>query len=332
MKENKLVTYSIVFIAVVVLAIVFQTFQQVLRPLAIAILLFFLASPVARFSESKKIPSWITFLSIIIVAVFVLSFIGSLIKVDNVNLKEALPRYQQRLSEDSSGIVSLLSKFGYSPEEFTAEKVGKILGGVAKQALEATRTIFSETLMALIFLMFIAQSYTVFFKNVEKKHGKQEVERLNNTFKRIETDIVAYFGTKILMSLGTAIGTGIALFLFKTQFIGISLLMVFLLNFIPIIGSLFAVLIIILLYVMTAGLSSTVGWFFLLLMAVQVFFGSILEPKMAGDKLKMSPLLIILSLYVWGWIWGIVGMLLSVPLTILVMIIIRHVKQMEQAA
>jgi len=68
---------------------------------------------------------------------------------------------------------------------------------------------------------------------------------------------------------------------------------------------------------------------FLLLMVVQVLFGSILEPKIAGSRLNMSPILIILSLYVWGWIWGVIGMLLSVPLTILIMIIIKHVGPMR---
>ena len=131
------------------------------------------------------------------------------------------------------------------------------------------------------------------------------------------------------MSLGTAVGTGIVLFLFKAKFVYISLLVVFLLNFIPIIGSMIAVIIIVLLYVLTFGFAMKVLWLFLLLMAVQILFGSILEPKIAGDRLNMSPILIILSLYLWGWIWGIIGMLLSVPLTILIMIAIKHMGQME---
>jgi len=64
-------------------------------------------------------------------------------------------------------------------------------------------------------------------------------------------------------------------------------------------------------------------------MAIQVLSGSILESKITGDRLEMSPILIIVSLYVCGWIWGIIGMLLSVPLTILIMIIIKHVREMK---
>jgi predicted PurR-regulated permease PerM len=100
--------------------------------------------------------------------------------------------------------------------------------------------------------------------------------------------------------------------------------LVFVLNFIPIIGSAIAVVILVLLYAVTAGFSLNVLWYFLALMAIQVLFGNILEPRIAGKRLNMSPIVILISLYLWGWIWGVVGMLLSVPLTILIMVLVRH--------
>ncbi len=87
-------------------------------------------------------------------------------------------------------------------------------------------------------------------------------------------------------------------------------------------------LIVLLLYLLTFGASSNAIWLFVALMAVQVLFGSILEPKIAGKRLNMSPIIILISLYVWGWIWGIIGMLLSVPLTILIMVISKHLGAM----
>ncbi len=77
-------------------------------------------------------------------------------------------------------------------------------------------------------------------------------------------------------------------------------------------------------YALTIGASINLLWLFLALMAVQVFFGNILEPKIAGKRLNMSPILIVISLYVWGWIWGVVGMFLPVPLTIVILILIKH--------
>jgi predicted PurR-regulated permease PerM len=172
--------------------------------------------------------------------------------------------------------------------------------------------------------MFIVQSRSSLFAAVEKKRGADEMTRLQETFRKIQGDIIAYFGTKALMSLGTALGTLIVLLLFGAKYIAISLLLVFVLNFIPIVGSAIAVVILVVLYAVTGGLSLSVLWYFLALMAVQILFGNILEPRIAGKRLNMSPILILISLYVWGWIWGIIGMLLSVPLTIVIMIIVKH--------
>ena len=221
-----------------------------------------------------------------------------------LDLKNALPQYRESIQQRSGPVLELGSKLGFGLEDINSEKLSKLATDGAKKGLEATRTIFSETLLALILLMFVIQSSPGLFNTVERKYGRKEVKRLRETFHKIEGDIIAYLGTKTAMSLGTAIVTGIVLFLFKAKFIYFSMLLIFVLNFIPIIGSLLAVGILILLYMLTFGASANLAWLFLLLMAVQVLFGSILEPKIAGTRLNMSPILIILSLYLWGWICG----------------------------
>ena len=324
MQTNKLVSYSIIFIGLALAAVVLQTFVQVLRPLAIAVLLMFLAMPLARWSKAKGIPVWSTFVGLIVVVVGLMSLVGSFISLDNIDLAEAIPRYQEKISQSSSGMLEVGSKFGFSSENITPEKLGGLAAKGARAGLGAVRTIFSEMLLALILLMFLVQSRSSLFSLVENKYGKAELDRLQETLRKIEGDILAYFGTKTVMSLGTAILTGVVLLLFGANYIYISLLIIFLLNFIPVIGSIVAVLIVVLLYILTFGFAPQVAGLFLSLMVVQIIFGSILEPKIAGKRLNMSPIIILISLYLWGWIWGIVGMLLSVPLTILIMVTVKH--------
>ena len=324
MQTNKLVSYSIIFIGLALAAVVLQTFVQVLRPLAIAILLMFLAMPLARWSKGRGIPVWMTFVGLIVLVVGLMSLVGSFISLDNIDLAEAIPRYQEKISQSSSGMLEVGSKLGFSSENITPEKLGGLAAKGARAGLGAVRTIFSEMLLALILLMFLVQSRSGLFSLVENKYGKAELDRLQETLRKIEGDILAYFGTKTVMSLGTAILTGVVLLLFGANYIYISLLIIFLLNFIPVIGSIVAVLIVVLLYILTFGFSPQVAGLFLSLMVVQIIFGSILEPKIAGKRLNMSPIIILISLYLWGWIWGIVGMLLSVPLTILIMVTVKH--------
>jgi len=329
MKENRLVKMSIVFMALVLLAIVLQTFQQVMRPLAIAVLLIFIVTPLARFSREKKIPVWLTFTGVFLLCVLLLSLVSSLVYVENVNFKKELPLYKERINYESQRILALTSKTGFGIKDISPDKISKLAVEGLRRGLGAAQAIFSETLLALILLMFLLQAYPGVFKAVERRYGEDEVLRLEETTRKIETDILAYFGTKSAMSLGTAIGSGIVLLLFGAKFISTSLLVIFLLNFIPIIGSLVAVVFVLLLYALTFGVSMSVLWLLIALLAVQFFFGNILEPKMTGSRLNMSPILIIFSLYIWGWIWGIIGMLLSVPLMIVIMIVIRHLGSPE---
>lgn len=324
METNKLVSYSIIFIGLALTAIVLQTFVAITRPLAIAILLVFIATPLAEYSRRKGVPIWLTFLGLIVVAVGLLSLIGSFITVDNIDLANAIPRYQEQIASGTGPVVEAASKLGFDLSSVLSGDVGSLVAKGAKAGLGAVRTIFSETLLALILVMFIVQSRSGLFAAVERKRGAGEVARLQETFQKIQGDIIAYFGTKSLMSLGTALGTVIILFLFGAPYVAMSALLVFVLNFIPIVGSAIAVVILVLLYAVTVGFSLNILWYFLALMAVQVLFGNILEPRIAGKRLNMSPIVILISLYVWGWIWGIIGMLLSVPLTILVMVAVKH--------
>jgi predicted PurR-regulated permease PerM len=324
MRVEKLASYAVIFIGLVLLAVVLKTFQSVMRPLAIALILVFLFTPLVRYSRRKNIPVWLTFSGLILAEIIVLGFVSSFITVENLNLENALPQIQERISEDSGGMLELGSKLGFGIENITPEKLSQFTTKVAQSGLSAITTIFSETFMALILLMFLIQGRPALFDWIEKRGGKEAVARLRSTLWKIESDILAHFSTKALMSLGTAICTGIVLLLFGAKFIFISVLIVFMMNFIPIIGSVVAVGIILISYALVFGFSMKVLWLLLAMMAVQGFFGNILEPNMVGKKLNMSPIIIVISLSIWGWIWGIVGMFLAVPLTILTMILIKH--------
>jgi len=325
MQLSKLANYSLIFIALVLLALVLKTFGQVLRPLAIATLLLFLFTPLAQLSRRKKIPPWITFTGIVIVLVLLLVLGSSYIKTDNLNLEKALPEFQKRVNQESGRLLEMASRFGFNRENWTPEKISQYFAQSAVNLLGTARAVISETLLALILLMFLIQSRPVIFRAVEQKFGKEKVSELEITYKKIAGDIGAYFGTKTAMSLGTALLSGAILWMFHAKFISISMFIIFILNFIPIIGSLIAVVVVLLLYALAFGLSGTLVWLALALTAIQVLFGSILEPKITGKRLNMSPILIIISLYVWGWIWGVLGMLLSVPLTILILIVLKYV-------
>ena len=93
-----------------------------------------------------------------------------------MDLKKTLPKYQERISKNSGGLLSLGSKLGFSLEAVTPEKLSQLATKGATKGLSAIRTFFSEALLAMILLMFILQSYSGLFSVVERRFGKEEVE------------------------------------------------------------------------------------------------------------------------------------------------------------
>ena len=139
MQTNKLVSYSIIFIGLALSAVVLQTFVQVLRPLAIAILLMFLAMPLARWSKGRGIPVWMTFVGLIVLVVGLMSLVGSFISLDNIDLAEAIPRYQEKISQGSGPVLQIMSKFGLGLESISADDLGKLAARGARAGLGAIR-------------------------------------------------------------------------------------------------------------------------------------------------------------------------------------------------
>lgn len=156
---------------------------------------------------------------------------------------------------------------------------------------------------------------------------KLEKEKtIEQTFKDITQQIQRYIATKFLISLVTGIIVGIILWIFNIDFTIVWAVMAFFLNFIPNIGSIIAI---ILPTVMTLIQYESIGYTFLvggIITIIQNIIGNILEPKIMGDKLGLNPLVILVSLLVWGYIWGIAGMFLAVPITAVIKIIIANSK------
>ncbi len=117
------------------------------------------------------------------------------------------------------------------------------------------------------------------------------------------------------------------LLLFKIDFILMSGILIFVLNYIPNFGSFVASAFPVLICFLQYGF----GWRFIgisvILTLTQITFGNILEPSLMGEKLNLSPIVVLISLIFWGWVWGPVGMILAVPITSAINIIIKEINE-----
>jgi len=139
--------------------------------------------------------------------------------------------------------------------------------------------------------------------------------RTKDTLANIQHQIQRYLLTKTVISLLTAlIGMGLMI-AYGVDFVIVCGILLFVLNFIPNIGSIFASGIPMIICYMQSGLDLRTISFSLLIIMTQMLFGNVIEPKVQGDRMNLSPIMVLISLIFWAWVWGIVGMVLAVPIT-----------------
>ncbi|MCB0731445.1 MAG: AI-2E family transporter [Ignavibacteriae bacterium] len=324
--------------------------------------MLFVFEPLNVFLTNRKIPQP---LAIVVDLLLIIGFFWALsnfIIGSFSRFGEELPLYQQKLNNI---VKSTALSFGINDPFFTEFNISQILseidyGGIASGLFSSTLSLFSAGFFVLFFFIFVSSSHKHILTAIKNRYVKSKAKISNKalkknlitvksedvdlekdriesiklekektieqTFKDITQQIQRYIATKFLISLVTGIIVGIILWIFNIDFTIVWAVMAFFLNFIPNIGSIIAI---ILPTVMTLIQYESIGYTFLvggIITIIQNIIGNILEPKIMGDKLGLNPLVILVSLLVWGYIWGIAGMFLAVPITAVIKIIIANSK------
>lgn len=349
---DPVIKFFIVIIGLVVLFGVLRELQYIVVPLLVAYLLVFVFEPLNVFLIKKKVPQSITTLIDILLIVGFFWGLSSFIIDSFIRLGNELPLYEAKLNNI---VRNTALSVGIEDPFFVEFNIGGLLsdldyGGIASGLFSSTISIFTAGFFVLFFFIFVNSSYKQIISAIKKRYIKSQallfendpeedeaanLSKLNDlkvakeikveqTFKDITEQIQRYIATKFLISLITGLVVGIILWIFGVDFTIVWAVITFFFNFIPNIGSIIAISLPTLMALVqfeSVGYTVLIGG---ILIFVQNLIGNILEPKILGDKLGLNPLVILLSLLFFGYIWGIVGMLISVPLTAVVKIIISN--------
>jgi predicted PurR-regulated permease PerM len=198
-------------------------------------------------------------------------------------------------------------------------------GSILSSIFSTLTGLFGNAFTVLLYLVFILLEEPIFPKKLEAMYpDKEQFDHVNTLVNKIDHSIGNYIALKTLTSLLTGF-----LSYFALLFIGIDAplfwaFLIFVLNFIPTIGSLIATIFPAMFAILQFGEFSP-GFFVLAIVgAVQLIVGNLIEPRLMGNTLNISPLVVFLTLATWGVMWGITGMLLSVPITVILIIIMAE--------
>jgi len=184
------------------------------------------------------------------------------------------------------------------------------------------------TLFFVILLLFESIDFEKVMNNTILKKRFSSIK----TFNRIEKDIVTFLQVKFLISLGTGIGTGIVCYVFDVSFPIFWGLFAFVINFVQMVGSIISIVTCSLFAFVELELLSTLLYFIISISGIQVIFGSILEPIFMGKSFSINIIVVLIMLLFWGFVWGIPGMILSIPLTVFFKIILEQFEKTKPIA
>jgi len=321
---------SLGLLAVIAVGAVLKVAQGVVIPLLIAWLLSYLLAPVVNFLVRQlRFPAPLAVAAVIVLLLLASWGVGVVIQQRLLAFAKAFPTYQAQLSE-------LLRQYGTqfnlpSLSEIEADWSSQIGPWVLKTS-QFFITFISNTVLVMIFLVFmlLAKPYANDKLRAALPDRADTLIDITNTISR---QIGAYLGALFVISFATGLLVWGALAWLDIEFAFTWGLLAFVLNFIPTLGSIIASIPPILMaLVQHYPAVWPVVAVALALTAIQMVLGNIIAPKVFGDRLNLSPVVILLFLVFWGWLWGVTGALLAVPIAAAIQIALAHIPPLAPLA
>ncbi|MFW2372036.1 MAG: AI-2E family transporter [Gammaproteobacteria bacterium] len=303
--------------ALVIILAAAQTAQEIVLPFLLAIFIAIIAAAPMTWLRNKGISSVVAVSLIVLVVILFFSTTTLILTTSIDSFSQMLPGYLARLRESTDQLLQWLSGHGLNISGKgirNAFDPGAAMN-LANTILSGLAQLLSNAFLITLTVVFMLLEASVFSQKIEliRHDGGKTMEKIS----LFVDNTKSYMGIKTVTSFITGVLVGIGMAILGVDFPLLWGFLAFLLNFIPTIGSIIAAVPAVLLAMvqLDASLAMAVAVFYL---AVNMLVGNVLEPRMLGRGVGLSTLVVFLSLVFWGWLFGPVGMLLSVPLTMVV--------------
>ena len=307
--------------------------SSVLIPLVLAIFLCYLILPVMKFMKRFRVPEALTMPASLLLIVGMI-FLLNLVVVQTVGeIQEAMPRYTERMSELSDNLIAHLGDRAELIQEVDwVSEVSNALTGMTVSIFGSVVNFVGKLVLVIMYMAFIMVGRQSILRNLGRAFSKERANELQDIVQKVNLQVQRYIAGKILVSFLTGFLMFIVLWFFDVDFALFWGLMGFLLNFIPTVGSLIAWFLPIVISLFQFGDPMKTVYVGLCLIGVQQAIGNGVEPALMGQRLNLSPLVVLFALVFFGWLWGFWGMVLSVPLMATLKIVFEHTQSLKPIA
>jgi predicted PurR-regulated permease PerM len=327
---SKSIRNALVILTVVVVFAVLRELSGLLIPLVLAALLTVLGLPLVSFLDKRRVPG---FFITLIVAAATLALVFLVVTLISATVQQLVTdqavlarQFSRKINialaalEESVPSIGINSMRSYLENAVSPDRVAGILGAV----LGSLGSFGSSFLLFIVYYLILISGATGYRAYMDYVTGTDESGHARQIWKLTHQSLSAYVSIKTLISLFTGFTVGIVCWAFGLRFPLFWGFLAFIMNFIPSIGSLLATVLPVLMAIIQFDRIGIIVALAVLLGASQFIIGSVIDPMVMGNRLRLNTVTVIFGLLFWGYIWGIPGMLLSVPLMVMIRLMLER--------
>lgn len=328
MKDLKVTNALLLIIVVPFVFYLLKILSFIFIPLIMSMFIALLFLPMMRWLKGKNVPKPFGILIVIFLIVGGLKVGAELIQITSNEIMEAKDSFAIKAEGKFMSLITSLEAF-FGIERLEGETVFEhyIKGDGSLSNFGSTfgfiRSTISMTLMTAFFVILLLSESINFQQLLNSTVLKRRFSSVK-TFMKIEKDILKFVLVKFIISLLTGIGFSLACLLFDVSFPVFWGLFAFIINFVQMVGSVVSVALLSLFAFVELDPTGTLLFFIIVITGVQVLMGGVLEPIFMGKTFSLNVVTVLVMLMLWGYIWGIPGLVMSIPMTVFLKIILEQ--------
>jgi len=316
-----------ILLLIIVIPIVFyllKVLSFIFIPLVFSLFNALLFLPLMRWFDRRKVPKFISLFIIVLIIISGFFIAVELVQLSSKQVMSSDTEFFEKAEEKINDATFYLEDtFGLTMQEdkniFTQfikkENIGTTFGFLRK-------FITMLLMIAFFVVLWLAESINV-HEVLDKIILKGRYASIR-AFRKIEKDLITFIKVKVLVSFLTGVGTGLACYFFDVSFPIFWGIFAFVINFVQMVGSFVCVILLSLFAFIELETSSFLLFFILTITAVQILFGAILEPIFMGKSFSINIIAILVMLMFWGFLWGIPGLIMAIPISVFLKIIFEQ--------
>ena len=332
MKANTIAS-NFIIVSLILVALYFG--KDLIVPFVIALVIWYLLNAInnvfARIKiKGKQVFNW--YLQAFLSGLVIFAFSYFIVKLVVNNLDDfyaAYPTYHSNFIHLTSSVTSTFDIPLALDEVADNIKLPELISN----ALDSSLGLLSSIFLIILYVIFLLIEQQIFGQKLKLifKERKEYVNYLRIS-KKVDKSVHMYVSIKTALCFSAGLLSYLVMVIIGVDFAVLWAVLIFLLNFIPIIGALLGVIFPALIAALQFGTYLEPILVLSIISGIQLFIGNFVEPKILGTKLNLSPLVVIIALTFWGTLWGIVGMFLCVPITVIMMIVFSQFESTRKIA